>query len=127
MTNGVRNSAGSPCLAESAAGWVCRDKVLRTGDRPLIIGILNVTPDSFSDGGLYADPARAVERALEMAAEGADIIDVGGASSRPGAGAVPEEEEYRRVIPVIRTLRNSSATLPISGGYPPSCRGAGRA
>lgn len=69
------------------------------------MGILNVTPDSFSDGGLFCDPVRAVARALQMVEEGADIIDVGGESSRPGSEPVSVEEELRRVVPVIRALR----------------------
>lgn len=72
--------------------------------RPLIMGILNVTPDSFSDGSRYLDPQRAVERALEMVAEGADIIDIGGESSRPGASLVNEDQESERVVPVISAL-----------------------
>ena len=81
------------------------------GARTHIMGVLNVTPDSFSDGGLFADPARAVERGLEMVAEGADFIDVGGESTRPrgsayaeGAVEVPADEELQRVLPVIREL-----------------------
>jgi dihydropteroate synthase len=72
--------------------------------RPLVMGVLNVTPDSFSDGGLYLDPERAVERGLEMVAEGADVVDVGGESSRPGADPVSVAEECRRVVPVIGAL-----------------------
>jgi len=74
------------------------------GERTLIMGILNVTPDSFSDGGRYLDPAAALERAWQMISEGADILDVGGESTRPGADPVPPEEELRRVIPVIEAL-----------------------
>jgi dihydropteroate synthase len=72
--------------------------------RPLVMGVLNVTPDSFSDGGRYLDPDRAVERGLEMLGEGADVIDVGGESSRPGARPVPEEQELSRVVPVVESL-----------------------
>jgi dihydropteroate synthase len=72
--------------------------------RPLVMGVLNVTPDSFSDGGLYLDPQRALERGLAMVAEGADLVDVGGESSRPGADPVSEAEECRRVVPVIEAL-----------------------
>jgi dihydropteroate synthase len=68
------------------------------------MGVLNVTPDSFSDGGLYLDPDRAIERGLALAAEGADVVDVGGESSRPGAEPVSEVEEKRRVLPVIEGL-----------------------
>lgn len=68
------------------------------------MGVLNVTPDSFSDGGRYLDPDRAVARGLEMVAEGADVVDVGGESSRPGAQPVPQAEECRRVVPVVRAL-----------------------
>ena len=72
--------------------------------RPLVMGVLNVTPDSFSDGGRYLDPDRAIERGLAMVAEGADLVDVGGESSRPGAEPVSEAEERRRVLPVIDGL-----------------------
>src|SRR5581483_7901268 len=72
--------------------------------RSQVMGVLNVTPDSFSDGGLYMNPTRAVEHGLEMAAAGADIIDVGGESTRPGAAPVSLEEELERVIPVIGAL-----------------------
>jgi dihydropteroate synthase len=73
-------------------------------DRPRIMGILNVTPDSFSDGGRSATPEAAIARGLAMAADGADIIDVGGESTRPGAAAVPPDIEQARIIPVIRAL-----------------------
>jgi dihydropteroate synthase len=75
------------------------------------MGILNVTPDSFSDGGLFQDPEAAVERGLALAADGADIIDVGGESTRPGADEVPVAEEIRRVIPVVAGLRKRSQAL----------------
>jgi dihydropteroate synthase len=77
------------------------------------MGILNVTPDSFSDGSCYTDVGRAIEHALAMADAGADILDVGGESTRPGAQAVDEAEELRRVLPVIRGLAKA-ITLPIS-------------
>jgi len=88
----------------------CRGKRLRLGERALVMGILNVTPDSFSDGGLYLDPGRAEERAWEMVEEGADIIDVGGESTRPGHTPVPLEEEISRVIPVVKRL---AGELPV--------------
>jgi len=81
--------------------------------RALIMGIVNVTPDSFSDGGQFVTPAAAIEQGLKLIAEGADIIDVGGESTRPGAVAVPEEEELRRVIPVIESLAQQN-DQPIS-------------
>lgn len=81
--------------------------------RPLIMGALNVTPDSFSDGGRFFHKTAAVKRALAMIEEGADIIDIGGESSRSGARTVPEKEELRRVIPVIEAIRKKSA-IPIS-------------
>jgi dihydropteroate synthase len=73
-------------------------------DRPLIMGILNVTPDSFSDGGRWIDEAAAVAHGLAMATEGADVIDVGGESTRPGSQPVPPDEQISRVVPVIRAL-----------------------
>ena len=79
----------------------------------VIMGVLNVTPDSFSDGANFVEPARAIERGLEMISEGAGIIDIGGESSRPGAEPVPVDEEIRRVAPVIKGIRNKS-DVPIS-------------
>ena len=87
---------------------------MRLGERTLIMGALNVTPDSFSDGGLYLDPARAVEHGLELVREGADWIDVGGESTRPGSRPVSAEEELRRVLPVIKGLRRKLPSTPIS-------------
>ena len=72
------------------------------------MGIVNVTPDSFSDGGQFFDSIRAVEHGLKLIAEGADILDIGGESTRPGATPVSEEEELRRVVPVIRELAKLS-------------------
>ncbi len=86
---------------------------LRLGERTLIMGILNVTPDSFADGGLHLDARRAVDAALRMVDEGADIIDVGGESTRPGSAAVPADEEKRRVLPVIEAIAARVKT-PIS-------------
>ena len=83
----------------------CRDKYVSL-DRAVVMGVLNVTPDSFSDGGLWLDASRAVAHGLDMVAEGAGIIDVGGESTRPGASPVSVEEELRRVIPVIEALSN---------------------
>lgn len=82
-------------------------------DRPRIMGILNLTPDSFSDGGRYQRAEAAIRRALEMVAEGADLIDVGGESTRPGAPAVTAEEELERVVPIIEALRRE-LDLPLS-------------
>jgi dihydropteroate synthase len=81
------------------------------GQRTWLMGVLNVTPDSFSNGGLYFDKDKALERGLEMAAEGADIIDVGGESTKPGSDPVPIQEELRRVIPVISALRENRDVL----------------
>jgi len=87
---------------------------LRLGAKTLIMGILNATPDSFSDGGRYNDVDVAVEHARAMAAEGADLIDIGGESTRPGSDPVPLEEELRRVLPVIRAVREALPHMPIS-------------
>jgi dihydropteroate synthase len=98
--------------------WQLRSRTLELGERTLIMGVVNVTPDSFSDGGKFLDPARAVEHALHLLDEGADIVDIGGESTRPGTHvaaeaasktvktwpAVSEEEELQRVIPVIRAV-----------------------
>jgi dihydropteroate synthase len=91
----------------------CRGGDLQLGKRTLVMGVLNITPDSFSDGGLFLEPAKAIEHGLLMAKQGADIIDVGGESSRPGADAVPLDEELRRIIPVIAGLA-SRLEIPVS-------------
>ncbi|WP_141336469.1 dihydropteroate synthase [Paenibacillus sp. tmac-D7] len=84
------------------------------GAHTLVMGILNVTPDSFSDGGAYIEPEAAVARARQMIAEGADILDIGGESTRPGFAPVSAEEEQRRVLPVIRAIREAGIGAPIS-------------
>lgn len=87
---------------------------LSLGDRTIIQGILNVTPDSFSDGGRYNHIDRALERAEEMIMQGADIIDIGGESTRPGSNPIEQEEELRRVIPVIEALHVEMPQIPLS-------------
>jgi dihydropteroate synthase len=82
-------------------------------DQPRLMGILNVTPDSFSDGGVFADSSCAVEQGLRLTAQGADIVDVGGESTRPGAAEVPAEEELRRVLPVVDALARRGVTVSI--------------
>ncbi|HMG72675.1 MAG TPA: dihydropteroate synthase [Pyrinomonadaceae bacterium] len=93
--------------------WKFARRSLPYGERTLVMGVLNITPDSFSDGGKFFSPESAVEHALEMIAEGADIIDIGGESTRPGSAFVSEEEELRRVIPVIKRL-TTETSMPIS-------------
>ena len=83
-------------------------------DRPLVMGILNVTPDSFSDGGAWAGSEAAIARAAAMVAQGVDILDIGGESTRPGAADVPEDAEIARTIPVIAALRARGIATPIS-------------
>jgi len=78
-----------------------------------VMGIVNVTPDSFSDGGLWLDPGRAVAHGLDLVAEGADIVDVGGESTRPGSLRVTQEEELRRVLPVVRGLAAAGVTVSV--------------
>jgi len=93
--------------------WKVREKTLQLGERTLLMGILNVTPDSFSDGGKYSDPDRAFARAIELEEEGADIIDIGAESTRPGSIRISEAEELRRLVPVLKRLRNK-LMVPIS-------------
>ncbi|GIP30678.1 dihydropteroate synthase [Paenibacillus sp. J23TS9] len=90
------------------------EAVLELGASTKIMGILNVTPDSFSDGGRYVDPEQAVHHALQMVQEGADLIDIGGESTRPGFEPVSAEEELRRVIPVVEALHRAAPHIPIS-------------
>src|SRR5580693_3211027 len=92
--------------------WKLRDKTLSLGERTLIMGVLNVTPDSFSDGGKYQDPDRAFAHAVEMEEAGADLIDIGAESTRPGSSRISEAEELRRLVPVLKRLRNK-LTIPI--------------
>jgi dihydropteroate synthase len=93
--------------------WQVRDRLLTIEQRPLVMGILNVTPDSFSDGGKYLHVDAAVAKGLELIQQGADILDIGGESTRPGAVAVPLEEELRRVVPVVTALARQTS-VPLS-------------
>ncbi len=109
--------------AATSATWTLPlpgGRALALGGRPLVMGILNLTPDSFSDGGLFLDPERAVERALAMLGEGADLLDLGAESTRPGGGvygagasAVSAEEEWARLEPVLARLRRATGA-PLS-------------
>lgn len=92
---------------------LARNGILKVGEKPLIMGIVNVTPDSFSDGGKYYDVDKAVEHGKKLAAEGADILDIGGESTRPGAKPVAVDEECGRVLPVIERLA-TEVKIPIS-------------
>jgi len=94
--------------------WYVGTRVLELGRRTLIMGVVNVTPDSFSDGGQYIDAAKAVDHAERLLDEGATIIDVGGESTRPGSEVVSEEEEQRRVLPVIRDLKRRRPDAVVS-------------
>jgi dihydropteroate synthase len=93
--------------------WKLARRSLPYGQRTLVMGVLNITSDSFSDGGKFYSPESAVEHALAMIAEGADIIDIGGESTRPGSAFVSQEEELQRVIPVIERL-TTETSIPIS-------------
>ena len=94
----------------TGAVWRCREHVFPLGERTLVMGIVNVTPDSFSDGGLLGGTDEAVAHGLRMVAEGADILDVGGESTRPGSDPVPVDDELARVVPVIAGLREAAPT-----------------
>src|SRR5690242_7150823 len=93
--------------------WKLKRRDLLLGDRTWIMGVLNVTPDSFSDGGQYADPDRAFARALELEDKGADILDIGAESTRPGSARISEGEELRRLVPVLKKLKGK-LRIPIS-------------
>jgi dihydropteroate synthase len=97
-----------------ARSWQCRDRTLEIGEKTLVMGVLNVTPDSFSDGGQFYDADAAIRHGLQLAADGADIIDVGGESTRPGAAPVGEGDEINRVVPVVKALaREADAVISI--------------
>jgi dihydropteroate synthase len=96
-----------------ASQWQLRTRTLEFPRRPLVMGIVNVTPDSFSDGGRYFDEDVAIARALQLVDDGADLLDIGGESTRPYSDAVDANEELRRVLPVIKTLA-AQVQVPIS-------------
>src|SRR3954463_2891181 len=100
-------------MARKNFEWKIRDKVLQLGPRTLIVGVLNVTPDSFSDGGKYDDPDRAFARAVELEEQGADIIDIGAESTRPGSSRISAAQEMQRLVPVLKRLKDR-LTVPIS-------------
>jgi dihydropteroate synthase len=104
----ARNAANPPVFQ-----WKLPNQTLTLGKRILIMGIVNVTPDSFSDGGKYFSTDAAVDHALRLSEEGADIIDIGGESSRPGSDPVDKDEEIRRVLPVLEKLQNR-LSIPVS-------------
>ena len=92
--------------------WKLKNREIQFGDRTLLMGVLNLTPDSFSDGGQFAEPDRAYARAIEMEDEGADMIDVGAESTRPGSTRISEAEELRRLVPVLKRLRDK-LSIPV--------------
>ncbi len=91
--------------------WKIRDREIDLSRRARVMGIINATPDSFSDGGSFLDPQAALAHGLQMVAEGAEILDIGGESTRPGAQSVEADEEIRRVLPIIQSLRRESHVL----------------
>jgi len=92
--------------------------------RPLIMGVINVTPDSFSDGGRFADAGHAIEHAFRLIGEGADIVDIGAESTRPGAAAVSQDGEIGRLLPVLRALRNEAVPVSVDTMKPAVMRAA---
>jgi dihydropteroate synthase len=94
--------------------WRCRDRTLTLGERTLVMGIVNVTPDSFSDGAMFASAEDAVAHGARLVDEGADLVDVGGESTRPGSDPVEVDEELRRVVPVIEGLAKARPGTPLS-------------
>jgi dihydropteroate synthase len=100
-------------FGKRATQWRLRTLTLELGRRPLLMGIVNVTPDSFSDGGRCADPQLAVEHALQLAADGADLLDIGGESTRPYAAPINADEELARVLPVVSVLA-AQTRVPLS-------------
>ncbi len=93
--------------------WKLKSREIQLGEHTLVVGVLNVTPDSFSDGAKYLDPDRAYARAIEIEEQGADIVDIGAESTRPGSSRISEEEELRRLIPVLKRLRGK-LSIPVS-------------
>ena len=104
-------SSLSERFPQRATSWQLRARRLEFGSRPLLMGIVNVTPDSFSDGGEFFDPSRAIDHGLRLIEEGADLLDIGGESTRPYSTPVSVEEEMRRVVPVIEGLSQRTAAI----------------
>jgi dihydropteroate synthase len=116
-------SAPRPDIAD-ATTWRCGRFEFDLGRRPLIMGIVNATPDSFSDGRRFFDPAAALAQARQLITEGADLIDIGGESTRPGAAEVSVEDELRRVLPIVEALSDGSVALSIDTSKPEVMRAA---
>jgi dihydropteroate synthase len=93
--------------------WICRSRTFDLTERVLVMGVLNVTPDSFSDGGRYLEPSAAIERAHQLASEGADLIDLGAESTRPGSAPVAPAEQWRRLEPVLPHLAEAGLCVSI--------------
>ncbi len=93
-------------------------------DKPLVMGVVNVTPDSFSDGGRYLEPKAAAAHARKLVEEGADLVDIGGESSRPGAAPVTESEELKRILPVLQELKDLQKPISVDTRRPAVMRAA---
>ncbi len=104
---------GCPMFRRKRFRLHLRSRTLILGERTLVMGVLNITPDSFSDGGKYLDSETAIARGLQLEQDGADILDIGGESTRPGATPITAEEELRRILPVIQVLRGK-LRIPMS-------------
>src|SRR5262250_851374 len=100
-------------MSDPSLLWQARGRAIDISARPLVMGIVNVTPDSFSDGGQFLDHTHAVRHALDLIEQGADLLDVGGESTRPGSQPVSLDEELRRVVPVIESLVQSGRLGPV--------------
>ena len=103
--------------------WILRTRELDLS-QGVIMGVINVTPDSFSDGGIHLDPVAATDAGRQMMEQGADVVDIGGESTRPGAEAVPVDEELRRVLPVVETLVSAGALVSIDTSKPEVAKAA---
>jgi dihydropteroate synthase len=113
----MRGSNETTSMTETRV-WKIRDRSLPLGRRTLIMGIVNVTPDSFSDGGQFLAPDSAIAHGRRLVSEGADILDIGGESTRPGSDTVADAEEIRRVVPVISALRDAGVPISIDTRKP---------
>ena len=111
--SGAGESRGAEKGVPASLGWRGRRFAFRFPRPAIVMGVVNVTPDSFSDGGRFIDPVAAIEHGVQLVAEGAEILDIGGESTRPGAALVDEAEELRRILPVIAGLA-AKAAVPIS-------------
>ena len=113
-----------PAAPAAGLSWRCRAQAFELGERALVMGVVNITPDSFSDGGRFLDPAAAIAHARKLVAEGADLLDLGAESTRPGSTSVPADQQLSRLMPVLEALVADGACVSIDTSHVTVARAA---